>query len=119
MGGPDGTAGDYAYLRWNRSTSSCVTQDSQASCTYGSNHEAVSSAVRCGGNVTLSWDLKDWIHGSMAVSTTDPAGMQVDSRTLSSTSHGAKAPFGPAGAWTLRGQTNDANGDLEVRLTCN
>jgi len=106
--------GQYAYVRWNESTSAC----SNNVCTYGSNSESLVSKVKCGTATSLSWDLKNWIHGSVAIKVTDPAGALLDSSSFSANGHGSKQLNGAAGAWTLDGRTSDANGNLEVRLTC-
>jgi len=106
--------GQFAYLRWGQSSQSCQN----GVCQYGTNHETLASHVTCGTNTTLSWDLKAWIHGSMDITVRDGSGSALARRVVSSTGHGSQALLGQAGNWTLAETTNDANGNLEVRLTC-
>ncbi|MES2155324.1 MAG: hypothetical protein V4510_09340 [bacterium] len=111
---PENLSGHYAYIDWNESTQSCTNNN----CDYGTNNRVLTYNVTCGPDPILSWDLKNWIHGSMVVRVLDPTGAQADKRTLSSNSHGSAPMHGPGGAWTLEGTSHDANGNLQVRLTC-
>jgi hypothetical protein len=110
-GRPDG---HYVYYDWNSVQSSCTN----GVCTYGQNHEDFSIELRCDVNPELSWDARNWRHGSVRATVLDDAGVEQATRTVSGNGDGSEVVDGEPGTWTLQGFTQDANGNLQFRLTC-
>src|SRR5688572_22120620 len=103
MGGGS-VSGKYAYINWGNSQKQCNNDV----CTYGQNAETFEAPIRCNEKTTLSWDLTNWIHGSMTVTVFDPTNEQKDRRILTSNGNGNVSLSGQAGIWTLKGLTDDA-----------
>ena len=106
--------GKFVYYEWSRSVKQC----NDDGCTYGENREPFSLTLECPVDPTLSWDANSWIHGSVTARVKDDAGALVASRTVSADGHGSQVVRGKAGTWTFEGSTSDANGNMEIRLSC-
>lgn len=114
--GPDaGDAdGHYVYYSWGSTHKSCIN----GRCTYGSNGETFSLPLECDSQPTLSWDANSWVHGSVTARVKDHAGAQVATHTVSSDGKGSEVVAGEPGSWTFEGSTSNANGNMQMRLTC-
>ncbi len=106
--------GHYARYYWGRSVEQC----NNGACTYNSNHETFESHLACDVEPKLSWEASGWKHGSLSVSVLDHGGQQAASHQVTSSGNGSELAHGAAGGWTLQGFTQDANGQVEIRLTC-
>lgn len=114
-GGADGAPdGHYVNFRWGNSSSSCIN----GACTYGRNAEPFEVALRCRVVPTLTWDAKEWRHGSIAAEVLDDDGGVAARFTLTGNGHGTVPVDGTPGTWTFKGRTSDANGNAEIRLAC-
>ena len=67
---------------------------------------------------TLSWDANSWVHGSVRARVLDDSGAEVASHTVVGDGKGSEVVVGKAGTWTFTGSTSDANGSMQMRLTC-
>jgi hypothetical protein len=118
LGGPaavnDQADGHYVNYRWSTSQQSCQN----GVCSYGENHKAFSIELACAAQPTLSWDANSWVHGTVLARVHDSTGAQVASHTVAGNGKGSQPVTGTPGTWTLEGSTQDANGSMEVRLTC-
>ncbi|MEA3203691.1 MAG: hypothetical protein QOI63_1370 [Thermoplasmata archaeon] len=110
----DKADGHFVNYRWGTSTQQC----NNGACTYGSNHQTYTIQLACAAQPTLSWDANSWVHGSVVARVQDGAGAQVASHTVAGNGKGSQPVAGTPGSWTLEGSTQDANGNMEVRLTC-
>lgn len=106
--------GHFVYFRWSES----VKQTQNGVSSYGQNAKPFSIELQCNANPVLSWDSKNWIHGSVSAVVLDNDGQEMASHTLSSNSAGFEPVPGAKGTWTLTGSTHNANGHMEFRLTC-
>lgn len=105
--------GHYVYFSWHKSQRTCTN----GNCQYGSNADTFAEVLRCSSNPTLSWDSR-LEHGSVFVQVRDDDGAYAANRTVSGTSKGNATVPGEPGEWTFTGTTRNANGNLEIRLTC-
>lgn len=108
------TSGQYAYFNWGKSQRSCV----DGVCSYGSNSFSDSAQVECGPDPTLSWDANSWLHGTVRLQALAPNGTVAAEHTVSGNGKGSKVVDGPAGTWTLKGTTRNANGNMQGMLAC-
>lgn len=106
--------GHYVNYRWGQSSQSCQNNV----CTYGQNAKTFEVELRCDVAPTLSWDAKNWIHGSVTASVLDDKGTEVARHTVAANGKGSQPVAGEPGTWTLKGSTNNANGVMEIRLAC-
>lgn len=111
---PGAADGHYVYYSWNSTQSNCVN----GRCTYGSNSEPFSMPLECDSDPTLSWDANSWTHGSVTARVKDASGTEVASHTVSSDGKGSEVVEGKTGTWTFEGSTSNANGSMQMRLTC-
>lgn len=108
------TAGNYASFDWGRSQKNCVN----GVCSYGTNSFTDSAEVECGRDPTLSWDANNWIHGSVRLQVLAPNGTMAAEHTVAGNGKGSMPVEGPAGTWTLKGTTRNANGSMQGMLVC-
>jgi len=106
--------GHYVYYSWNTTQSNCVN----GRCTYGSNSEPFSLPLECDSRPTLSWDANSWVHGSVTARVKDDSGAEVASHTVAGHGKGSEVVAGKTGTWTFEGSTSNANGSMQMRLTC-
>jgi hypothetical protein len=113
---PDGGEADghYVYFSWSHSQKSCVN----GRCTYGSNSEPFSQTLECASMPMQSWDANGWVHGSVTARVKDGSGAEVGKHIVSGNGKGSEVVQGKAGTWTFEGTTSDANGSMQMRLTC-
>ena len=112
--GPGDSDGHYVYFSWSTTQKNCVN----GQCTYGSNHREFSEQLRCDSHPTLSWDANSWVHGSVRARVLDDSGAEVASHTVAGDGKGSEVVVGKAGTWTFTGSTSNANGSMQMRLTC-
>ena len=109
----DNADGHHVYFSWGSMGKTCTN----GVCTYGGNAHAFREELRCSTQPTLSWDSK-LEHGSVFVQVIDNAGTYVDTRTVSGTSNGSEPLAGAPDDWVFLGTTRNANGNVQLRLTC-
>ena len=110
----DDPDGHFVNYRWGNSARSCTNN----LCSYGDNADAWDIKLECRVQPDLSWDAVDWVHGTVTAEVLDDDGVLVATHTVSANGHGSEPVDGKPGTWTFRGLTNDANGKLEIRLSC-
>lgn len=106
--------GHYVYFTWNRMESECLN----GVCTYGSNSVPFSEELACSVRPTLSWDASGWKYGFVTGIVKDRDGAEVARHVVSTDGKGSlEVPQGE-GPWIFQGSTSNANGNMQMRLTC-
>lgn len=106
--------GHFVRYFWGNSIENC----SNGNCKYGTNEETESKFLPCSVEPTLSWDVKNWKHGTLSVRVLDDQGAQAASQTITGDGEGFTAARGAPWGWTLEVATYNANGQADIRLTC-
>lgn len=113
---------DQARIYWGQSSKSCQSSTQNGAqtggCTYGQNAQLLQDEVKCDDILTLVWNVRERVAGSVSLRVLDPAGSAATTQLLVSNGQGTRDVTGSKGTWVLEGQTMNANGKFEATLTC-